>query len=175
MSYQRLCLFILGLILFMNLANRLIDALITQDSKVILNSPAAVRQPALDNKPSKRIIVRSEQKRYPLLLDDPAQYGIISQSKDEIPRTQIEWDLFMEKAIVHSKVLEDENAKPAIEKMKKTPEEFQKREQEIDDTISLLKKRLEENPSDQEAHERLKTFRMLKALGKTIKDKVVTP
>jgi len=174
MNSNRAVLLVIALILFTNLTNRIINALITQDSKII-SPPLTTAKPIADTKSSKRKIIQSEKKRYPLVPDDPAKYGIISQSKDEVPRTQLEWDLFMEKAVTKSKVLEDENAKPALEKMGKTPEEFQTREQAVTKQISLFEERLEVNPSDEEAQERLQTLYMLKSLGKTLKDKVVAP
>jgi len=175
MNSKHAVLLVIALILFTNLTNRIINALITQDSKIISPQLTTAKPIPTDTKPSKRKIIQSEKKRYPLVPDDPAKYGIISQSKDEVPRTQVGWDLFMEKAITKSKVLEDENANPALEKMKKTSEEFQTREQEVTKQISLFEKRLEANPSDEEAQERLQTLYMLRSLGKTLKDKVVAP
>jgi len=172
---DRAIILVIGLILFTNFTNQIINALITQDSKMIASPLTTAQQTPTDINPSKRKIVQSEKKRYPLVPDDPAKYGIISQSKGEIPRTQLEWDMFMDKAIVKSKILEDENAKPAIEKMTKTPADFQKREEEVENNIARFEQKLKENPDDEDALQRLQTLYMLKSLGKTLKDKVVTP
>ena len=80
----------------------------------------------------------------------------------------------MEKAILKSKTLEIPKAQSAIEKMTKTPEDFAKREQEIDDRIKLFEKTLAANPTDPELQQRLQHLYMLKSLGKVLKDKVVS-
>ncbi len=111
-------------------------------------------------------------KTYPLIPSDPAKYGIIVQDPAETPKTPEQWDLFMEQALQKNKVLEQEGAAPAIEVMKKKPEEFAARQKEIEDRIKLFEEKRNDNPSDEDAEHHLKELYMLRSLGKILKDKV---
>ena len=114
-------------------------------------------------------------KIFPLVPSDPAQYGIILTDPAETPKTPEQWDIFVEQALTKNKVLEQEGALPAIEVMKKKPEEFAARQQEIDERIKLFEEQRARNPSDEEAQHHLDELYVLKSLGKILKDKVTAP
>jgi len=83
--------------------------------------------------------------------------------------------MFMDKALVKSRTLERPEAQPAIERMKKSSEEFNERNREVDARIEKLKKELKQEPNNQLIQDRLQHLYMLKALGKTLKNKVTQP
>ena len=45
-----------------------------------------------------------------LVPDDPQKYGILTYSSAGAPRTQTQWDLFMEKALIQSSALNQNSA-----------------------------------------------------------------
>ena len=177
-NYRNIILFLIGLILFIHLTNTVINSLIKEGGGTILTSTPPTS--GEKEKPAEKSQVKIEPKfkektHHPLTPEDPAKYGIISTSEADTPRSQMEWDLFMEKALIKSKTLDDPNAKAALEQMKKTPEEYAAREEEVDARIKLFEKTLETNPTDPDLKQRLQTLYMLKSMGKVLKDTVTSP
>ncbi len=141
-------------------------------------APTAVSQsaiPVLKEKEPKATGAQQPVTHELIAEKDPAKYGIIIQDAAEVPRTPAQWDRFMTEAIIKNKVLEQPGAQPAVEVMKKSPEDFEARQKEIDDRIALFEKKTQENPSDADAEHHLQTLYMLKALGKVLKNKVTEP
>ena len=108
-----------------------------------------------------------------LVPDDPKEFGIIVQDATEIPRNEANWEQYMQKAVIDSKILEAPDAQSALKAMEKTPTEFNTRLQEIDQRIELFQKKKNENPADEETEQRLQTLYMLKALAKALEPKVI--
>ncbi len=113
--------------------------------------------------------------RRTLTPDDPAKYGMIVTDPENTPRNQMQWDLYMDQVIKKSKILEQENAKPALAKMQSSPEEFQSRTKTIDERIAAFQKQKNENPSDEDAETHLQYLYMLRSLGKALEAKVTGP
>lgn len=169
---KRIVLAVAAFFLFILLSNNLVSLFLAKkDENQARKTPAKETLTAAQN-PAMEITAK---KRYPLTPEDPAKYGIVSYSAADQPRNQAQWDIFMEKALVKSGLLEQKNAKPAIEKMKTTPEEFQARMKEIDDRIVLFEQKKAANPSDADAQENLQRLYMLKAMAQAMEKKVTAP
>ncbi len=111
---------------------------------------------------------------YPLIADDPADYGIISVSENKMPHEQMEWDAFMQKAIVRSGILETVSGTRAVEEMNTSLDKFEDTMRRVDEEMALFEKQHQDSPDDAYARERVQTLRRLKALGKALKNKVTT-
>ena len=109
----------------------------------------------------------------PLTPDDPAQYGIIVQKPENLPHNQNQWDIHMKKVLVQSKTLDRMENKKAFEEVQKSPEEFQKRLQIIDARIKNYETMVQDNPSDEEAQEKLQTLYMLRSTLMVMEGKIV--
>lgn len=159
-----------GILCIIIASNTFIDACLkksVQQTPLYKTSASRLTQPK--ELPRQRTIHRT------LIPENPAQYGIISQSAADQPRNQVQWDIFMDKVLVKSGLLEQENAKPALEIIKKTPEEFQTRVKEINDRIAVFEQKKIENPSDEDAQKRLQTLYMLKAMIQAMENKITAP
>ncbi len=104
-----------------------------------------------------------------------AKMGIFIQSKENIPRTPLQWDHYMKKVLIDSKVLEQPSAKEAMTKMAKTPEKYTKRMEEVNARIKSFEEKLAADPLNEDVEKRLQALYMLKALGEVLKDKIVSP
>ena len=171
MNRNQIVLYFFAFLLVVILTNGLIEVFVGVGKEQNVAKTSRQKNDSL----KERAVSVPSKIRHPLIPEDPAKYGIISYTPDTQPRTQEQWNLFMEKALAKSKVLEQENAKPAIEKMKMTPGEFNTRMTEIDTRIEKFKKRKEENPSDEEAEVHLQSLYILKSLGQVLENKVTAP
>ena len=124
----------------------------------------------VSEKPSSSLQTQTEIQPFKekLIVDDPAQYGIIVEPEDSEPRLPVEFDKHMERVLIKSGVLQDERTKTVLKKIRKTSEESQADLEEIDRKISTLEKAASENPDDEDIREELQSLYMLQSLHKVL-------
>ncbi|HOW36341.1 MAG TPA: hypothetical protein PL155_08025 [Candidatus Omnitrophota bacterium] len=169
---KKIILITLAFFLFIFLSNGLFGLFLESENRN--QTPEISKKTNLSTAPNLPQKATSKKRR-PLIAQDPAKYGIIVQSAADQPRNQEQWNIFMDKVLVKSKLLEQENAKPALEMIKKTPEEFQTRMKEIDNRIAIFEQKKMENPSDEDAQQRLQTFYALRAMTQAMESKITAP
>ena len=79
----------------------------------------------------------------------------------------------MKKALVQSRALEALEDQDAFAGMKKTPQEFKKRLQMVDERIKGYERITQNNPSDEESQEKLQTLYMLKSTLTAMQSKII--
>lgn len=91
--------------------------------------------------------------------DDPQQYGIIVQSQAELPRGQMEWEMFMKKVLSPSEKDNDS----ASEK------DFKNKMRDLSSRIKYYESLRNKRPGDREIEEKLSRLYQLKATLGAIK------
>lgn len=100
--------------------------------------------------------------------------GIIITDVVTQPKNQEEWDSFMLKNIKPSvDALPAQQREELFKEAQKSPEDYEKRLKEVDERIKTFEERLEKNPYDAEASQRIDNLRQLKAIGKMLRDDVI--
>ena len=164
---------VLATIGFFLCANQVIFKCMEEDCSVdeIVAPPTAVSvdESALDQ--NKKNLT---SKKHALVPEDPAKYGIITMEEEAIPQSQIHWDVYMRNIITESKILETEEGHQAIEKMKTSAEEYQKRMDKVDKRIAFFEEQRLAHPNDEGVEKRLQKLYKIKAFGKVLQDKVTT-
>ena len=122
--------------------------------------------------------IDSNHVKNPLTPDAPARYGIFVQKQENLPHNQNQWEQHMKKVLVKSGALNSLEEQKAFDSVQKSPEEYKKRIQIIDERIRNYEKIVQNNPSDEEAQGKLQTLYMLKStltvMEKNIVEKVKT-
>lgn len=141
--------------------------------KSLESPPSKGKTSPVVNKAEKEI-PGAARRKYPLVPEDPAKYGIVSVKESDLPTRAYQWDSYMKDILEESRILETPEGKTAMDKAKTTPEEFQNTMQRVDQQIVKFETQRKINPGDPEAEEQLKTLYKIKALGKVLQEKVTT-
>jgi hypothetical protein len=171
MTRNRIIILVIGIMAFFSFVNLLILRSLREETK---KPTSAAKVISVVNKASQKAQEIPEAKKYPLVPEDPAKYGIISISESQMPQEQLAWDAFMKKAIVDSKILETREGEKAVEKMNTSREEFVSTMEKVDRDIAIYEKQSADNPLDASAEQRLQTLYKLKAIAKAVEEKVTT-
>lgn len=171
---KRLLFSAIGALLFIIIASNLvIQAFLENDSKQIIAQSQHKRSSSA--KAQSDETTRQKKKARELVVSDPAKYGIVVRPKASEPRTQLEWDVYIEQSIKERGLLDDKKANEAYREVAKTEEEYKARMEEVDKRIKMFEERKSLDPSDEQAERRLQKLYRLKAIGKALEEKLVKP
>jgi hypothetical protein len=128
---------------------------------------------ALQAVPKQEADVSQRPSRQP---DDPAKFGIVVMDSVETPANQEEWDAFIEKVLDKSGVLDTEEAKAAVDRMKMNPTQFQKTMRRLDEEIAKIEEASKSNSFDPLLKRRREVLYQMKAMSRVLERKgVVDP
>ena len=130
-----------------------------------IRKPSSVKDPAA--------VTQKPRTRGKLLKSDPSKYGIVITPKEDEPKSQMHWDIFVDKIIASSDVLNQDKVVPVLEKSKITPEDYKSRMDKLDERILIHEERKQNDPSDFEAANKLQDLYMLKSMLKAMKAKII--
>ncbi len=110
--------------------------------------------------------------RHTLDPDDPARFGILVQKEGQV-KTQSQWDIDMDRVLIRSQV--PIQKAPAFAQTKVTAKEFQKKMQLVNERITQCERLAANDPSNEEARQKLQTFYMLKSTLASLEHAIVIP
>jgi hypothetical protein len=105
--------------------------------------------------------------------DDPAKFGIVLVDHVEKPVNQEQWDVFVEKVLDKSGVLDTEQAKEAVDKMKMNPDQFQKTMKRLDEEIAKIEQAARSDSTDPLLKRRLNILYQMKSISRVLERKGV--
>lgn len=117
----------------------------------------------------------SEEIVVKLTPEDPAKYGMVVNDAGTAPRTAEGWENQLRETFEKQKTLDSEDAKKALKVAKTSETDYQKQMKDLDSHIELFQQKLTADPLDKDAEHQLQMLYQLKAVGKILKEKVVTP
>lgn len=161
------CISVFAVIFFTNI---LINIFINQDSA--LSKDLRFKQKGAVSQKESAV---SQQAKHKLVVSNPADYGIVITSRADEPKTQLQWDIFIDKIVTKSGVLEEKKVQPFFEESQITPDNYQQRIQGLDERINDYKATIENNPSDKITENHLQDLYALKAITKNLAKKLVSP
>ncbi|MFA5060306.1 MAG: hypothetical protein WC676_06745 [Candidatus Omnitrophota bacterium] len=132
-----------------------------------LDKPVSVKNRDA-SKPNNEEPVKVKSQKRKLVPVDPKKYGFEVRSKENAPRTQLEWDIQVEKITEKSGLLKNKKIKDAIKESPSTIEQYQKNVDAFDERIKYYEELKHSNPSDQQAEEMLQNLYRLKSVSKVL-------
>ena len=117
----------------------------------------------------------SEEIVVKLTPEDPAKYGMVVNDAGTAPRTAEGWENQLRETFEKQKTLDSADAEKALEVAKTSETDYQKQMKDLDSHIELFQQKLREDPLNKESDDQLQVLYQLKAVGKILREKVVTP
>ncbi len=119
--------------------------------------------------------IKSEEIVVKLTPEDPAKYGMVVNDAGTTPRTAEGWENQLRETFEKHKTLDSADAKKALEVAKTSETDYQKQMKDLDSHIELFQQKLTADPLDKDAEHQLQMLYQLKAVGKILREEVVTP
>ena len=127
------------------------------------------------SKPPIQVLPRLVNPKNNLVVQDPKRYGVTVQQGDYSAWNERQWDSSTQKMFSQSEALDHMEQNNAFESMKKTPDAFQKRWDEINQRIKFYEVIKQRSPSNTEARKKLESLYRMRSTLSILKDKIVTP
>ena len=174
---RKLIIILIGLFLFFQILAFVLTKSLRRDlSKFDEQALRRIRKPqtsAIVPVPKHLSAPKEKKVRHRLIPVDPRDYGCEVYSESTKPKTQEEWDILIRGALKVSELSLPEEKKKAMQTIKMSAQEYDKRMQELEERMGTFKEKLKKGPQDKEASDRLEKLQILKALSKTLKQDVI--
>lgn len=147
--------------------NRLIYFSLKDENTSLPESKVGLKPAQLVKSVSKTSVKRS------VASQDPRRYGIVVQKEYRLSPGQAEWDNNLKMALGSKRTLDSLSRQNAFEGLNKTPKEFERQLQKINERIKTYEGLAHKDPSDEDVNQKLQALYMLKSTLVTLQDKVV--
>lgn len=108
------------------------------------------------------------------MTNSPEQYGIYAQDQGKEFWNDGHWQAYVSKTLNQTHVLDSEESAQAFERMRKTPEEFKRRLEDLDNRIKYYEDLKRKDLNNEDIQKKLENLYILKSTLLALESKIVS-